>query len=295
MTQNIFDLQQRFSDLSGVKISNEQSELGKVQLENGHGKMEVYLQGAQLTSYHPLGGGEKMWLSQSSNFSPHKAIRGGAPICWPWFGQHQSNTTLPQHGFARTSLFQLDKLVHYPQGHSELTLSLESTTASLKLWPFQFKLTVTFNLAETLSIKVTTKNLSPHSMPLTQAIHSYFRVKDSRKIQIKGTNNCNYFDKVNNCMATQNDDDLCIINETDRIYYRENALIELIDEDSRLQLQHKGSDSSVIWNPWQIKAESMSDFDNDGFQHMLCVESAITSDEFRLSAGDSHELIQVIG
>lgn len=294
MKQSLSELKQRYANLDGVKLSAQENGLISVQLVNNYGTINIYLQGAQLTSYYPVNGKEVIWLSESANLLPNKPIRGGAPICWPWFGQHPTSNTLPQHGFARTSLFQLETINHNQQGDSDIVLKLESNENTLQLWPYQFELYVCFNLGKNLTISVTTKNTSDNQIPLTQAIHTYFRVSNILETQVSGFEQCEYFNKIANETSKQNEKILVVTKEIDRIYYQNNAQVELQDKNNTLMLQHQGSDSTVIWNPWQTNAKSMNDFDDDGYQQMLCVESAVTQQNFKLQAGESHQLIQVI-
>lgn len=294
MKQSLSELKQRYANIAGVKLCAHDNGLNTVQLENNYGTINIYLQGAQLTSYSPVNGKEVIWLSESAYLLPNKPIRGGVPICWPWFGQHPVSNDLPQHGFARTSLFHLETINHNQQGDSDIVLKLESNEDTLQLWPYRFELYVCFNLGKNLTIRVITKNTGENQIPLTQAIHSYFKVENIFETQVSGFEQCHYFNKIANETSKQNEKMLVVTEETDRIYYQNNAQVELKDKNNTLMLQHQGSDSTVIWNPWQTNAKSISDFDDDGYKQMICIESAMTQQNYKLQPGESHQLIQII-
>lgn len=250
-----------------------------VELENALSKAKIALQGAHLFSYTTQSKPSIIWLSDKSEFKLGKAIRGGIPICWPWFGEHKEDATLPKHGFARTSLFGYE-IIKDEKALSQIKFVLKHSKESLSLWPYKFELTVLFTLTDTLTVELTTKNCDDKEFTITQALHTYFQVSQVDKVSIMGLDNKLYFDSLLKKEFTQ-DNPLRIDKEVDRIYKEISNDIEIVDKKTSISIKTKGSNATVVWNPWIEKSKSMSDMTADGYQTMLCVETANVLDDFK--------------
>lgn len=261
-----------------------------LQIENKSATAKIALQGGHLFHYQHHGKKPLLWLSKKSLFTNGKAIRGGIPICWPWFGKHRSNPELPQHGFARTSLFEFLESTEVDEYITEITLQLQSSEESLSLWPFTFQLFLHITVGPTLKVALTTRNCDSKSFTISSALHTYFAVSDISKVSVQGLDRIRYWDVLTNEIKRQQGD-IQIREEVDRVYQKTTDTILLHDEDRTLQIVPEGSSSAVVWNPWQEKTKRMKDMQEDAYKTMLCIETAnALEDEQELEAGKEHTL-----
>mgnify|MGYP001134411507 CR=1 FL=1 len=266
----------KFGDLDTLKVSHPSC------------TAEISLFGGHLLSFAPTDQDEILWLSQSAKLDGSKPIRGGVPLCWPWFGPGKGeNAGLAQHGFARTSLWQLDSVSETEQ-QVELLLSprldeAQRTSNSLSL---QLK----FVLSSSMEIQMISKNAGNKPVALSQAIHTYFKLEDVNQAKLLGIHGCQYFDQLTTKNQTQ-ESDVTISGACDRIYLCDNPSLTLVDGPRQIEIEGQGHDSVVVWNPWQQGAESMIDFDDLGYKQMICVEMANTQG-LVLQPGESHFLSQ---
>ncbi|GAA0286234.1 D-hexose-6-phosphate mutarotase [Psychrosphaera haliotis] len=257
--------------------------------------------GGQLLSYQDQTGNDWLWLSKQAVLDGSKPIRGGIPICWPWFGPALSQEQ-PQHGYARLVKWNIVSIEEDDSGvriTMQPNFNIESLS-SLKdeQFPNSIKglsLFLELDLGKSLKIHLHTENTSDSTVTFTQAIHSYFKVEDIRQSTITGLSNRQYLDQLNAQTLVQ-DNELKITQWTDKIYNSHNDLITVMNNKTsknNLKIVGSGHDSVVIWNPWKEGAKKMSDFDDDGFIEMVCVEMANTK-EVKLKPRESHTLTQVI-
>ena len=234
-----------------------------------------------------------LWLSPLTNVLPGKAIRGGIPICWPWFGKNEQSPSLPQHGFARTSLFSVTSIHQDDDLTVHIQLQLKDNQLTRQQWPYSFSLTVHISLSDTLTLSICTENKSAQSMPLTQAIHSYYLLDDIANAKIEGLNNSPYLDKTNAQKTTQLNP-LTIVQETDRIYHKQNAILQLQTRQRTFHIVQNNDTGTIVWNPWQEKSKSMADFPDKGYLNMLCIEAANAPEPVMIKPNESYTLSQSI-
>ncbi|PCH61426.1 MAG: D-hexose-6-phosphate mutarotase [Gammaproteobacteria bacterium] len=271
--------------------------LTKVVVTNALAEAEIYLQGGQLTHFKPTNALPVIWMSEQAVLAPGKAIRGGVPICWPWFGPHATDNKLPQHGFARTADWSVIFSASLSNGSTRLCLGLQNNDASYAFWPHSFKLVLEIIVDQQLQLALTATNTDNKTVELGAAFHTYFTVGDSSRIHISGLGGRDYLDKPDGYARKQQQGDITIAGELDRIYL--DTSDDCVIHDSLLKrkiiVSKKGSASTIVWNPWIEKAGAMADFDNEGYQTMVCIESANAADDIRLLApGGSHTLVQRI-
>lgn len=259
-------------------------------------KLEGYLHGAHITSYVPQQGEEILWLSPQAIYQKGKAIRGGIPLCWPWFGKHSENGSLPQHGFARNSSFSMQYAKRLANGAVELLLYLTDNEETLELWPHHFRLEVKIILGKQLSIDMITHNTGRNEFVITEAIHSYFAVPDISNAVVNGLQNIQYYDQLQDKQETEVDDNITISQEVDRIYASQDTPITIAAQSNlRIELLQEKANATVLWNPWIDKSCNMTDFPDDGYKNMLCVEAANTFfSDIKIKSGQSHSIQQII-
>ncbi|QQE10290.1 D-hexose-6-phosphate mutarotase [Planctomycetota bacterium] len=249
---------------------------------------EVYLHGAHITSFKPKEKEEILFVSKESNYEEGKAIRGGIPIVFPWFGPNAQNDTLPMHGYARITNWQLIRADYHK---SKLVLEFKNTIENFELQFF-----VAFSEHLTMTLKV--NNKANEILTYEEALHSYFKVSDIRNITIKGLEYDRYLDKMNDARPTEGSPDpINIDKEIDRVYLNTAGTVEIIDPkmDRRICIDKHHSKSTVVWNPWIEKAKRMEDFNDNEWQHMLCIEASnVASNHVHIKPDTYHEMTVVI-
>lgn len=266
-----------------------------MEVVNVHGSATIALQGAHLMSWRPASQAEPViWLSPAARFLPGKSIRGGVPICWPWFGPHATDPALPAHGFARTVPWEVTATRALDNGATEIALGLVETEQTHALWPHRARPSLMISVGPRLGITLTTDNLGSEDVVIGEALHAYFQIGDIADIRITGLEGCEYLDKAGGAgLRRRQDGPVTFSAETDRIYL--NTEIECVIEDAhlkrRIHIAKSGSRSTVAWNPWVQKAKKMGDFGPDGWRQMVCVESANAAENVvTVPAGRQHRL-----
>ncbi|NPA59215.1 MAG: D-hexose-6-phosphate mutarotase [Epsilonproteobacteria bacterium] len=263
-----------------------------IKVNNNSASALIALQGAHIFEYIPNHSMNSiLWLSDESEFKTGTAIRGGIPICWPWFGLHE-NKTLPQHGFARTSLFKHIYTKDIDADTTEVLLRLTHSKESLELWDYKFELEMKFSISKELKMELRTKNIDSKPFKITQALHSYFAISDIRDISIIGLDKQKYFDALTKETYIQ-DGDITFDSELDRVYQNKNKDIVLIDEEYIVDIGTKGSASTVIWNPWIDKSKRMSGMSDEAYKEFVCIENANAMDDFKIIKPNSSHTLEV--
>ena len=292
----IDQLNEQFAIANHCEFAEGKGGMVKAVIRNDFATAEIYLHGAHLTSYQPTDGHEVLWMSDQAEFQPGKAIRGGIPICWPWFGPHPTDEDKPSHGLARTLSWDIIETVQLADS-TRIALGLASDEATRELWPHDFELTYTVWGGQALRVALTACNVSDENCELGAALHTYFRVPDIHQVRLVGLEDAEYVDKLDGNQRRFQEGPVIVGQEVDRVYLGEPPMmtIEHADSDRRVNIQSKGSASTVVWNPWTEKATRMEDFPNDGFLRMICVETANALDDVRIvKPGYDHTLSQLI-
>ncbi len=255
-------------------------ELDVFEIETDDAVARVTPSGAHILSYHTFNTEyDILWVSEQAVFRKGKAIRGGIPVCWPWFGKAGT----PMHGLARISQWNMSEITEEADGSASLFFTL--TLEELKL-----KARIDVNIGQALTVLLTTENLSGTELKLTDALHTYFTVGDIRQVRVNGFEDCRYRCTVKNTDEIQHGA-ITFEGETDRIYSAGNRIAVIDDPatDRRIKVERFGSASAVVWNPWTEKAAAMADFGDDEYTEMLCIESANAGDDVRiLPPGGTH-------
>jgi len=263
----------------------------------------VFLQGAHLSHYAPEGDRNWLWLSNQARFETGRAIRGGIPVCWPWFGVPDRNPpevrrriqTEAAHGYARTALWQVED-VRESGEEVEISLSLNATSDFTDVWDGRARLLLTFVFCEdSCQLALTTSNAGNEPLAITQALHTYLPVGDIERTSVEGLDGVDYVDTLEAWTIRQQSGPIRFAGETDR-FYLSGRPVQLSSPHGRFGLRTTGSDSTVIWNPGPDKAASLSDFNPSDWTGMLCVEAANAASDFRaLESGQSHTLGLMLG
>ena len=263
-----------------------------LEINNNSASAKVALQGGHLFHYQQHGKDPLLWLSDKSYLKNGKAIRGGIPICWPWFGKCNTDSSLPQHGFARTARFELIKSHEPDENSTELLLQLESSDQTLTLWPYRFKLLLHITIGKTLIVSLTTKNCDTKSFSITSALHSYFTVSNIDSVYVQGLDQTGYWDALTDETGIQ-EGNIHISEEFDRVYQKTEEVITLHDTERTIQITSEGSASAIVWNPWIKKAKTMADMEQDAHKTMLCIETANALEDARTVAPNEEHTLKV--
>jgi len=293
---DIASVNERFGIDGTVHFGEGINSMPKAELTFNEARLELYLQGAHITRYQPAAGIEVLWMSDSALYQPGKALRGGIPLCWPWFGAHADTPDLPQHGYARTSQFQISSTNADHQATS-ITLTLDAAQAPWPDWQNRVALEFEIRLSNTLWMEMRSHNLSTSPLILSNALHSYFAISQRQQVTIPAVTGLTYLDKLQNYRSQQQTSAITFDSEVDRVYQAPPARIDFFDQGRNINTSFEswGNNNLVIWNPGEQKARQMNDFDDDGFEQMICIEPAnALAHSITLAPGEHHRLGQEI-
>ena len=265
-----------------------------IEIQNKQAEAKIALQGAHLFHYKLKDKPSLLWLSKVAYFEEGKAIRGGIPVCFPWFGKNKDDSTLPQHGFARTQIWTVVLEEEMNEGTTHIQLQLQPNTHTLSQWPYLFDVTLDITIGHELNIALSVTNTDTKPFEISTALHTYFSVSDIDNVSIKGLDNRAYYDALEEKTSIQNGD-ILIQEEVDRVYVNPLETITLLDGDAKINLQQEGSNSLVVWNPCIEKSKQMVDMTEDGYRTMVCLETSNAREDARvLQANESHVLRAII-
>lgn len=261
-------------------------------LTAGDGVLTAYDHGAHIATW-TVQDVPVVWVSRRSEYAAGVAIRGGVPICWPWFASGPDGDRSPSHGWARTSLWALMEITS-DSATWRLTRSMLPEQAQAGAPDAMCDVHVMLT-ADSVQIRHTTTNLGRDAISYEVALHSYLHVGDVRHIQVRGLSGAGYFDKVTEQDATQ-DEPLRIVGEVDRIYHSPGPVAVLDPILGReLTIRTEGAANTVLWNPGAEGAEAMSDFGDTEWTQIICVETAnIDQQAIHLEPDASHTTTALI-
>lgn len=291
--QSIDALNERFAVPGHLAFAAHPSGIA-AHIRNAHATASVALYGAQPLTFQPHGAPPLLWLSEQAVYAPGKAIRGGIPLCWPWFGPHPSDLSLPAHGFVRTRVWQVLSASGAPGGATALRLGLTDDDASRALWPHPFELELALLVGGALQLELLVRNTGEAPLSFSGALHSYFTVGDVAQIAVGGLDGAEYLDQTDAMRRVRQSGPVRFAGEVDRIYLDTEA--ECAVEDPSLgrtiRVAKSGSRSTVVWNPWAEKARRLADMADDAYRGMVCVETAnAAEDAVTLAPGAEHRLL----
>lgn len=268
-------LENEFGRVEQYELSNG---LQALRFEHQKGQGAISLYGGQVLSWQPSGQQPVFWLSDTSHYNHGKAIRGGVPLCWPWFGgevklANGELSKVSNHGFARQSEWQVTDIV-ISASAVEITLSLNGEAYS-EHWPYAFGLTQILSFEDSFQQNLTMTNFSESSVEYTGALHSYFRVGDPEKTEIPTLKNTLYDDKLSGCVDKVSVLDNCM-GPIDRVYHSSNSML-IVDHQwqRKIEVQSHGCQQWVLWNPGTL-ATAMKDLHTQGENEFVCLEAANT-------------------
>ena len=289
-----------FDQLCEYEIENE---LQFVDIEHGftyieinnacaHATISTY--SGQVLSYRPKRHDhDLLFVSDKAYYAEGKAIKGGIPVCWPWFGADPDDLGRPAHGFVRNRQWEVTGTESLADGSTKVVMGLVDTEETREIWPHPFKLSIEITVGDSLKIALVTHNTGDAGMTISQALHTYFYVGDIDKVQVLGLDGVDYLDKVDGFAQKKQSGPVVIGHEVDRIYTGVSG--ELVIDDAslgrKISIRSSGCSTAVVWNPWVDIARSMGDLDDNDYRNMLCVETANAGAEtVDIAAGAEYRL-----
>jgi len=295
---NPADLNGRYG-LPSLKFVEGPGGLTFAEIDNAGGVATICLQGAHVVSWRPKSQAEPVvWVSEMAKYGPGKSIRGGAPVCWPWFGPHATEKGFPGHGFARTVPWQVTGSEALANGDTRIGLVLMQNDQTRSQFAKACRVELIATVGATLGIDLVTSNLDTEAVEIGEALHTYFRIGDIGSATVTGLDGCEYVDKVDGGARKRQSGAVAFAGEVDRVYLNTESecVIEDADLKRRIRIAKTGSRSTVLWTPWLEKAEKMGDFgpgrnNQGGWREMVCVESGNALDDVvTVPAGQSHTM-----
>jgi glucose-6-phosphate 1-epimerase len=292
---NIDELNERFAIAGVALITAGNNGLPRVSVSGPAATAEVYLHGAHLTSWRPAGAEEVIFLSKQSQWVSGRAIRGGIPVCFPWFRNKADDPRAPAHGFVRTKEWQLDSVERLGDAVM-VSLSTSSDEGTRAWWPYDFQLMHHLTIGAELRQELVVKNSGNKALRFEEALHTYYRVGGADAVRISGLDGVAYLDNMDDNREKRQQGDIAFTAQTDRAYVDTAHAVEIMDPilRRRIRLEKQESRTTVVWNPWSTGAQSLADL-GDEWRTMACVEASnIRAFAVDLAPGQLHSMQTLI-
>lgn len=253
----------------------------------------IALNGAHVMEWTPAGEKPVLYMSPQALSEPGKAIRGGIPVCWPWFGGHPTDADKPAHGFVRNLMWSVGDVTENAAGVT-LQFHLSDSDTSREFWPHRFELRLEVKLGAQFSIVLHIKNTDNVAWNMTGALHTYLCVDDVTQSAVIGLDDAFYVESRLSPERIEQSGPVYFDREVDRTYESRDT-VRLLDKSGgrTLVVEKSGSRATVVWNPWIEKSKRLSDLPDDAYPYFVCIEAANAGPNvITLESGKEHELAQ---
>jgi glucose-6-phosphate 1-epimerase len=289
---NVEALNRRFGIPGIAQVISGNGGLPKLRVTAPSASGDVYLHGAHLTSWTPANATETIFLSEHSHWQDGQAIRGGIPVCFPWFRAKSDEPKAPTHGFVRTKEWRLDS-VRIDGESVTVICSTESDESTRRWWPHEFRLAHVITIGKSLRLQLIVTNTGQQTFRFEEALHTYFRIGHAKDVRVRGLDGVTYLDNVDGNREKTQSGDLTFSAKTDNAYLNTYSAIELIDPalHRTIRTEKEKSTTTIVWNPWLEGAASLTDFGDDEWQRMACVEASnMLGAAVSLAPGQEHTM-----
>jgi glucose-6-phosphate 1-epimerase len=271
----VLELDRQFGIPGVAQVREGNGAMPRVQITSPLCEAEMYLHGAQLTSWKPAGSDEVLFLSAKSRWTDGQAIRGGIPICFPWFRAKANDPQAPAHGFVRTKAWQLESILE-EDGTVVVSMVTESDEHTRRWWPGEFRLVHRATLGSQLKLELICTNTGTTPLRFEEALHTYNRVADVQDVRLQGLDTVPFLDNTDSNKEKAQRGDVAIASQTDSAYLNSWNPVELSDPKMRrrIRLVKTNSVNTVVWNPWREKASELRDLADGEWTQFLCVEAS---------------------
>ncbi len=285
MTEDLLqELNRQFAIADHLHFERHPSGLIQGRIKTAKCSGSFFLLGGHLAEFQPASQQHPvLFMSGEAVYEVGKPIRGGIPVCFPWFGPNKADATLPAHGTVRTELWNVLRSEVNDRGVA-VVLGYESR-------PFRVEMIA--NFGETLDVTLTAQNESQATQPCEVALHTYFQLGDVRRAQVSGLEQNAFRDQLTGQVLAATGDAIRFTEETDRVYRGEVGSITIEDEayERRIKIAPRNSESTVVWNPWIAKSQRMADFGDQEFETMCCIETAnVAPNGWNIDGGESRSI-----
>ena len=277
----INELNQKYAIAGQLDFRHGQGNLPTAFIKNKFATAEISIYGAHVLKYQPITQKDVLWMSSDSCFEEGKPIRGGIPVCFPWFGPHVNDSSKPQHGFARLLTWSVISAKGLSNGATELLLELDSNSYTRQLWLCEFRAQVKIEVGPSLEVTLSYHNTGNQSFVCSDALHTYFNISHVDNIKISGLQGTTYYKGFEKeASGKQTERYLQIQQEENRRYtgHASECIIEDSGFNRKVHVSKKGSNVTVVWNPWE-SARNITDMPDDGYKTMVCVEAVNAYDD----------------
>jgi len=293
---DLTELDRRFGIPDIARVCEGHGGLARVEIDTPLAHGEIYLHGAHVTSWRPAGSEEVLFLSTKSRWEEGQAIRGGIPICFPWFRSKADDPHAPAHGFVRTRSWQLYSIVENKAGVA-VTMFIESDEQTRRWWPGEFRLVHRVTFGSELKLELTCINTGRTQFHFEEALHTYSRVADVKDVCLQGLDGIRFLDNTDANKEKVHVGNLTVASQTDDAFMNTENTVDLLDPkmDRRLRLQKAKSTTTVVWNPWQEGARRLQDLGEREWMQFLCLEASnIMGAAVTLAPGQEHTMTAVL-
>lgn len=293
---NFKDLNRCFGIPDVVRVCEGEGHLPRVVITSPLVQGEVYLHGAHVTSWRPGGGEEALFVSSKARWEEGQAIRGGIPICFPWFRGKADDPHAPAHGFVRTRLWQLDSVVKNQSGVT-VTMFIESDEQTRRWWPAEFRLAHRVTFSSELKLELICRNTGNTPLHFEEALHTYNRVANVATTRLQGLDGARFLDNTDSNKEKTQHGDAVIGSQIDNAFINTGNAVDLLDLQlgRRIRLQKANSSTTVVWNPWQEGSAKLGDLGESEWKQFLCVEASnILGAAVTLAPGQEHTMSAVL-
>ncbi len=277
---SIEQLNETFGIAGHVHFVEGRGGLTMIDVANGQAQATISTYAGQVLSFKPRDSShDLLFVSDDAYFIEGNAIRGGIPICWPWFGRDPEGR--PAHGFARIWQWQVIATDALADGSTRVKLGIADNADTRAIWPRTFNLFLHIGVGETLKLELITRNAGDRPFSITQAFHTYFKVSDVGRAKVLGLEDTRFVDKLGQNAEDVQSGPVTVSGEVDRIYrgVTRDLIVDDVGLNRRVHIRSTGSTTSVVWNPWLETASSMADLADEDYKRMLCVETANAWDD----------------
>jgi glucose-6-phosphate 1-epimerase len=293
---DVTELDRRFGIPEIARVCEGNGDLVRVDITTPLAHGEMYVHGAQVTSWRPAGNEELLSLSTKSQWEEGQAIRGGIPICFPWFRGKVDDPRAPAHGFVRTRSWQLYSIVEN-NAEVAVTMFIESDQQTRRWWPGEFRLVHRVTFGSQLKLELICINTGKTALHFEEALHTYNRVADVGTVRLQGLNGTCFLDNTDSNNEKMQLGDLTVASQTDNAFISTRNAVDLLDPimRRRIRLQKTNSSTTVVWNPWQEGASKLRDLGEGEWKQFLCVEASnIMGAGVTLAPGQEHTMSAVL-
>jgi glucose-6-phosphate 1-epimerase len=290
------ELDHRFGIPKVASVGEGNGTMPRVRITSSLGEAEMYLHGAQVTSWKPAGSDEVLFLSAKSQWTDGQAIRGGIPICFPWFRSKVNDPQAPAHGFVRTKAWQLESILEEDDA-VVVSMVTESDEQTQRWWPGEFRLVHRATFGSQLKLDLICTNTGTAPLRFEEALHTYNRTADIQDVRLHGLDTICFLDNTDSNKEKAQRGDVAIATQTDSAYRNTRNPVELSDPKMgrKIRLAKANSLTTVVWNPWRGKASELRDLADGEWRQFLCVEASnILDAAVHLEPGQEHRMTAVL-